>query len=175
MRRKEKSAEQAFVRWCKERSIRCIKLAGIGTKGYPDRTVFLPNRVELKIEFKANPKVKPNPDQIKVHAWLRELGHEVLVTSSKTEAIAFVEKYLGNLDPAPVPVDRSELHAPPIDPVYTPKNRRSTPARSRSRQDVDLSGVDATDAGAEVHAPVPDRCPLASLLQRMATGNSGVG
>lgn len=69
----------------------CLKLAAISMSGFPDRTVLLPGGTMVCIEFKS-PTGKTTKVQDQRIAALRALGFDVLVTSSKQEAIDFVKE-----------------------------------------------------------------------------------
>lgn len=87
----EKRAESGFAKWCKTNGIFCLKLAAISMSGFPDRTVLLPGGTMVCIEFKS-PTGKTTKVQDQRIAALRALGFDVLVTSSKQEAVDFVKE-----------------------------------------------------------------------------------
>lgn len=89
----EKSEEDRFVRWCEKKKLLCLKLAAVGRRGFPDRTVFLPTGKTLFLEFKA-PRGKISPHQERFIYLLQQMGHLVHVVYSADEAIAAVEDLL---------------------------------------------------------------------------------
>ncbi|TDX21645.1 VRR-NUC domain-containing protein [Modicisalibacter xianhensis] len=95
-RRLEIDEELAFVRHVKRRGYKAEKLHRASERGFPDRSVFLPNGKTLFIEFK-----KPglgdealSPQQVRTIDDLRALGHEVHVLDRADDAIDVFEAAL---------------------------------------------------------------------------------
>lgn len=82
----ETRIEQAFVRWCRERSIPCLKLKAEGVVGFPDRSVFLPNGRIVFIEFKT-PTGVLSEHQKRFADAMAKLDFEYFVCRSKEDAI----------------------------------------------------------------------------------------
>lgn len=93
MTRLENSEEQAFMDWCHKKLIPCYKLECRGRKGWPDRSVFLPDALTIYFEFK-QPNGVLSEHQKKIHKMLRELGNQVDVVITSCEAKAIVEERL---------------------------------------------------------------------------------
>lgn len=81
----ETRIEQAFVRWCHQRGIPCLKLKAEGIRGFPDRTVFLKKRIVF-IEFKT-PNGVLSEHQKRMADAMKVLGFEYYVCRSKEDAI----------------------------------------------------------------------------------------
>ena len=71
----EKDIEKKLVALVKKHGGRCEKLVNIGCKGFPDRTVLLPNGKTIYVETKRPKGGKYSPMQDKWRDWLHALGH----------------------------------------------------------------------------------------------------
>jgi hypothetical protein len=88
---RESAIENSFSNWCKQQGHRCVKLAATGSRGFPDRTVFLAGGGIVFIEFK-KPGGVPSFHQKQWIDFLRERGFVAGFAWSRAEAIALVEK-----------------------------------------------------------------------------------
>lgn len=75
---REKYIEQKLVNEVKKNGGVCLKLAGTGQAGTPDRLVLMKNAKAGFVELKA-PNKKPRKLQIVRHKRLKELGFKVYV------------------------------------------------------------------------------------------------
>lgn len=93
--RLELDEELAFVRHVKRRGYKAEKLLRASERGFPDRTVLLPNGRTLFIEFKRRDgKGELSPQQVRTIENLRALGHEVHVLERSEDAIDIFEAAL---------------------------------------------------------------------------------
>lgn len=90
----ERSVEAKFCRYATRLGGRAIKLRNTGRRHDVDRILVLPHGVVVWVELK-RPGNKPRPGQKRHHAWLRRLGHKVLVCDGTNLPQAFT--YLQNL------------------------------------------------------------------------------
>jgi len=88
--KREKTIEQAFVRWCKREGIVQKKLADLGGSGFPDRTVFLGGGRIVCIEFKRPRGGRDQPGQKPVQQQLTDLGVPILKPNKLEDAIQWV-------------------------------------------------------------------------------------
>lgn len=70
----EKDIERKLVALVKKYGGRCEKLVNIGFKGFPDRTVLLPDGLIIFVETKRPRGGKYSPMQDKWRDWLIALG-----------------------------------------------------------------------------------------------------
>lgn len=95
MTRLEIDEEKAFVRHVKARGYKAEKLMRASERGFPDRTVLLPNGRTLFIEMKRpDSKGELSPQQIRTLADMETLGHWAYVCESADEAIDIFEAHL---------------------------------------------------------------------------------
>ena len=90
----EHQHEQRFRRWCERRGYQCLKLAIIGQRDFPDRTILIPGGRAMFVEMKADAKSLIRPGQV---AWLKtleQMGFPAARANSFEEAIQIVERTL---------------------------------------------------------------------------------
>ena len=75
---RESSVERKLYALARRLGGRAIKLQRTGRRGDVDRILVLPRGVTIWVEVK-RPRQVPRPEQRRVHAKLRKLGHKVLV------------------------------------------------------------------------------------------------
>jgi hypothetical protein len=78
--RPEETIEKKFVEECTNLDVLVYKFEIRGTRGAPDRIVFLPNGKTIFVEFKV-PLARLSPHQVKFIKQLQMLRHEVLVAT----------------------------------------------------------------------------------------------
>ena len=90
----EKTIERQFVNECASIGVDAFKFEIKGTKGAPDRIIFLPNGKVLLVEFKrpGGDTSKHQKDFIKM---LNALGHESIVSDNWEIPFNLVRKYCG--------------------------------------------------------------------------------
>lgn len=81
------------MRWCKSVGARCKKLRIENERGFPDRTVLLPNGVAVFVELKRRGE-KPSPLQKQWLTWLAAHGYACGWADNFEDAQAIVERYL---------------------------------------------------------------------------------
>lgn len=75
---RESAVEKKLRLYVRSLGGRAIKLSRTGRKGDVDRILVLCGGVVVWTEVK-RPGMRPRPDQLRVHAWLRRRGHRVLI------------------------------------------------------------------------------------------------
>ena len=80
----EKDIEDAFVAFVELLGGKCYKLKCDGRRGWPDRTVIMPNGLIVFVEFK-KPGGKLSPNQVTTISILRGLGCNVMTGDSLDE------------------------------------------------------------------------------------------
>jgi len=97
---RESDIEENFVRYIHQLGGKSYKLKRHGQRGWPDQTVFLPNRFgPLFIELKRPKTGRPSQQQISQLIELNKFGHPGLITDSFDEAVTFVLEYVArNMD-----------------------------------------------------------------------------
>ncbi len=87
----EAAIENRFVRWCQKQNIPCLKLAIVNGRGWPDRTVLLPDGRIVFLEFKRpDGDGKVSAQQRATIAQLKALGHVAEVVESFERAVSLV-------------------------------------------------------------------------------------
>lgn len=89
VRTRESDIEQDFRKWVEARGGESLKFVSPGTKGVPDRLVFL-NGILTLIEFKA-PGKKPEPLQVFWNTWFNTNGFVARIFDDYDEAVAFIK------------------------------------------------------------------------------------
>lgn len=79
---REDVIERHLVNEVKKAGGIAYKFVSPGRRAVPDRLVLLPGGKVIFVECKA-PGEKPRPDQLREHARLFALGHQVIVLDSK--------------------------------------------------------------------------------------------
>lgn len=90
MKIRERDIENYLVRQIDKIGGKAYKFSSPGNKAVPDRICILPFGKTIFVECKAPGKV-PTPLQHKIHKYMRELGHTVLVIDSKELVSLFIE------------------------------------------------------------------------------------
>ena len=88
----EASVERTFLKLMKEMQCETRKMNGLGFADWPDRLVFSPFDNDVRtvwVELK-RPGGTTSPGQDSRIAWLRERGHEVLVSEDAHAAAIWV-------------------------------------------------------------------------------------
>lgn len=93
MARPEETIERNFVSACASIGVQAYKFEISGTKGAPDRIIFLPKGKVLLIEFK-QPGGKTSKHQDVFIAKLKELGHECIVAEDWEYPFNIVRTYV---------------------------------------------------------------------------------
>ena len=88
---RESAVESALARACRRAGFLCFKLAAVGRRGFPDRTILCPGGRIAFVETKA-PKKGPRADQRLVHRALRRFGFQVFVVDDPDAAEGVVEE-----------------------------------------------------------------------------------
>lgn len=100
----ESSAERAFRKWCQTQGCLCKKLILYGEKGWPDRTVLLPDGRVVFIELKRKRYISDTSAQQRFWiAKLKSLGHSAYVVDTLEDAQEIVRAHLHT---TPVPANR---------------------------------------------------------------------
>lgn len=86
----EKAIEAYLNKRAKENGLLCLKYTNANVTGYPDRLVCMPGGVVVWVELKSKGK-KPTKLQQVRHKELEEIGHLVLVVSSKHEVDCLID------------------------------------------------------------------------------------
>lgn len=86
----EATIEAAIEWWCRSQRILCIKLADLGRRGFPDRTLILPGGQIVFVEIKA-PGGTLSYHQIAYHERLTARGQTVLIVHSLDELVGRLE------------------------------------------------------------------------------------
>ena len=87
----ELSTENSFLRWCKKKLLICEKLVLRSGRGWPDRTVLLPDNRVAWVELKSK-SGKLSPHQEYWIAKLADAGHEVCVCDNLADAQKHIEE-----------------------------------------------------------------------------------
>lgn len=87
----EKDIENKFVEECLKLGVNARKLSTPGEKGFPDRTVFLPNGRVFLVEFK-KPGGKTSKHQDETIEELISLGHIVMVCDNYKDPLLVVKR-----------------------------------------------------------------------------------
>jgi hypothetical protein len=98
MARPEETVEKEFVKQCKRLGVTAHKFEIAGTKGAPDRIIFLPDGQTLFVEFK-----RPNGGNLSEHQidfinHLKRLHHKVIVTDEWEYPLEIVKRLLGDYE-----------------------------------------------------------------------------
>ncbi len=88
---RERKIEDDFRQWCEQQGFPCLKLKLENEKGFPDRTVILPNGKVAFIEFK-KPGGRVSIHQRKWISRLQSLGLAATVCYSAASAIHYVQR-----------------------------------------------------------------------------------
>jgi hypothetical protein len=84
----EASLERSVVAWCSRHGHRCLKLRG--SRGWPDRTVFLSGGGIVFLELKSR-RGRLSAHQQREIAWLRREGYHVAVCRTLDEVKKAIE------------------------------------------------------------------------------------
>lgn len=87
---KEEKIENYFYRQAKKRGWRAIKFTSSSLRALPDRILICPKGFTCYAELKA-PGRKPTPKQERMIAWMRSMGHTVVVIDSRPRVDAFFQ------------------------------------------------------------------------------------
>lgn len=89
----EKEIEKKFCRYASNLGCKAYKLASMGNRGFPDRTVICPGGRVFFIEFKRKGG-KMSPNQIIMKNTLEALGFEYYVCDEKGQAELILDEFL---------------------------------------------------------------------------------
>lgn len=81
----ERNLETKVCDWAEKMGGKALKLVDEGETGWPDRTIFLPNRTILIPELKRPKKNKRSYAQQRRIAWLKSLGFPTAFIESMAE------------------------------------------------------------------------------------------
>ena len=84
----EINIEERFVAYVTKRGMWCPKTIVLGRRGFPDRTLFLPDGRVFFIEFKRYRK-RPRATQNVLHKKLKGFGHAVQVFDTYDAAVGW--------------------------------------------------------------------------------------
>ncbi len=98
MARPEETVEKEFVKRCKRLGVTAHKFEINGTKGAPDRIIFLPAGITLFVEFKRPNGGNLSEHQIEFIRELRQLHHRVIVADNWEYPLEIVKRLLGDYD-----------------------------------------------------------------------------
>ena len=90
MKIRERDIENYLVRQVDKVGGKAYKFSSPGNRAVPDRICLFPFGKVIFVELKA-PGKTPTPLQYKIHNYMRELSHTVLVIDSKELVNLFVE------------------------------------------------------------------------------------
>jgi hypothetical protein len=96
MARPEETIEKEFVKQCKRLGVMAHKFEINGTKGAPDRIIFLPAGITLFVEFKRPNGGNLSEHQIEFIDNLRKMQHMVIVADSWEYPLEIVKKLFGD-------------------------------------------------------------------------------
>lgn len=92
MPRLESDLEREVVKWCESRGYLCLKLAIIGLRGFPDRTIIDNDGRVTFVELKKPKGGRLSHQQKLMHTYLRSHSHNVVMARTLEEVIDAVHR-----------------------------------------------------------------------------------
>jgi len=95
----EAHEEARVVKWCKDHNILCIKFTPMGSCGWPDRIVVMPNGFHVWLELKRRGK---KPRRLQTYRMQQLMDHGAVAAwfDSADKTIAFLQDVLTETEEA---------------------------------------------------------------------------
>ena len=93
---KEIDIETHYVKYCRNKGCKALKLILLNKKGFPDRTTLCPEGRIFFIEFKRKGK-KPSPAQKLIRTMLQSFGFKYYICDTIGQAEKHLDRFLTNV------------------------------------------------------------------------------